>query len=127
MTVAFDHCIVFADDARVSATFLATLFGLPEPVAWGPFVSVTLEGGVVIQFAAPGIEVQPQHYAFRVGEDAFDAIYGRILEHGMEHWADPRREQPGTFNRANGGRGVYFRDPAGHGLEILTRPDGAPG
>ena len=41
--------------------------------------------------------------------------------------ADPRGEHPGTFNRTNGGRGVYVRNRAGHGLEILNRPDGAAG
>lgn len=127
MSIAFDHCIVFAADAHASASFLVRLFGLPEPVAWGPFVSVLLDGGVVFQYAAPGIAVQAQHDAFRVSEDEFDAISGRIVKSGLEHWADPRGEHPGTFNRTNGGRRVYVRDPAGHGLEILTRPDGAAG
>lgn len=124
MAVSFNHCIIFAENAHDSASFLATLFDLPEPVAWGPFVSVTLEHGVVMQFAAPGIEIQPQHYAFLVTEAEFDLIYQRMLDGGLEHWADPQCTRPGTFNRNFEGRGVYFRDPAGHGLEVLTRPDG---
>ena len=123
MAVSFNHCIVFAENAHESASFFATLFDLPEPVAWGPFLSVTLEHGVVLQFAAPGIEIQPQHYAFLVTEEEFDVIYQRLLDADLEHWADPQCSQPGTFNRNFGGRGVYFRDPAGHGLEVLTRPD----
>lgn len=123
MGVSFNHCIIFAENTHESATFLVTLFDLPEPVAWGPFLSVTLEHGVVIQYAAPGIEIQPQHYAFLVSEEEFDVIYARLLEANVEHWADPQCSHPGTYNRNNGGRGVYFRDPAGHGLEVLTRPD----
>ena len=127
MAVSFNHCIVFAKNTHESASFFATLFALPEPVAWGPFLSVSLDRGVVIQFAAPEIEIQPQHYAILVSEEEFDAIYQRIVDAGLEHWADPRGEQPGAFNRNSGGRGVYFRDPAGHGLEDLTRADGPAG
>jgi hypothetical protein len=81
------------------------------------------EGGLV-QFAEPGFEIQAQHYAFLVTEEELDGIYQRILDAGLEHSADPQWSQPGTFNRNHGGRGVYFRDPAGHGLEALTRPYG---
>ena len=40
------------------------------------------------------------------------------------YWADPARTQPGEINRHYGGRGVYFRDPNGHLLELITRPYG---
>jgi catechol 2,3-dioxygenase-like lactoylglutathione lyase family enzyme len=125
MTVSFNHCIIFANDKHESAAFFTTLFDLPEPVAWGPFLSVALDHGVFIQFAEPHIEIQAQHYAFLVTEEAFDGIYQRIVDMSLEHWADPRGSQPGTFNRNHGGRGVYFRDPTGHGLEVLTRPYGS--
>jgi hypothetical protein len=32
------------------------------------------------------------------------------------------RGGPGEINRNDGGRGVYFRDPDGHYLEVITRP-----
>ena len=67
---------------------------------------------------------QPQHDAFMIGEDDFDGIYRRIVEAGLEHWADPQMSRPGTFNTNHGGRGVYFRDPTGHNLEALTTPYG---
>jgi len=70
-------------------------------------------------------EIRPQHYAFLVSEDDFDAIYGKITSRGLQHWADPARRRPGEFNTNDGGRGVYFQDPAGHYLEILTRPYGS--
>jgi len=74
---------------------------------------------------AEGEDIRPQHYAFLVSEDEFDAIYGRIRERGMQHWADPRGSRPGEINHNDGGRGVYFQDPGGHYLEILTRPYGS--
>lgn len=125
MTVSFNHCIIFAENTQASASFFTHLFDLPDATAWGPFLSVRLEHGVVLQFAAPGIVVQPQHYAFLVSEEEFDAIYARLLTAGVEHWADPQCSQPDEYNRNFGGRGVYFRDPAGHGLEVLTRADTA--
>ncbi|RVW00407.1 VOC family protein [Rhodococcus spongiicola] len=122
MSISLNHTIVLARDKQVSASFLTTLFGLPDAVPVGPFLAVHLDNDVTLDFADPPVEVLPQHYAFQVTEEDFDVIYGRILERGLEHWADPHNTQPGEINRNNGGRGVYFRDPAGHNLEILTRP-----
>jgi catechol 2,3-dioxygenase-like lactoylglutathione lyase family enzyme len=65
--------------------------------------------------------------AFLIGEDDFDQIFGRIRERGLEHWADPGQHRPGEINRNDGGRGVYFEDPDGHLLEIITRPYGSGG
>ena len=128
MSIKFNHTIVAARDRHVSAAFFSHLFGLPEPTTWGPFVSVMLDEGVFLQFAEPGInDIQMQHYAFLVDDRSFDEIYARILQGGIEHWADPQMMLPGQTNTNHGGRGVYFRDPAGHGLEILTRPYGSAG
>jgi catechol 2,3-dioxygenase-like lactoylglutathione lyase family enzyme len=92
-------------------------------------MAVQLDHGATLDYAdvPAGEEVRPQHYAFLVGEADFDAIYGKISARGMEHWADPRGARPGQINHNDGGRGVYFRDPAGHYLEILTRPYGSGG
>jgi catechol 2,3-dioxygenase-like lactoylglutathione lyase family enzyme len=129
MPIEFNHTIVAARDKRESAEFLTELFGLPSPVPFGHFMSVTLEHGATLDYAdvAEGQEIRPQHYAFLVSEDDFDAIYGKIKSRGLEHWADPGRQRPGEINTRDGGRGVYFPDPAGHGMEILTRPYGSGG
>lgn len=127
MSIAFNHTIVAARDKRESAEFLTELFGLPDPVPFGHFLSVKLEHGADLDYAdAPaGEEIRPQHYAFLVSEEDFDAIYGKIQSRGMQHWADPGGQRAGEINTRDGGRGVYFRDPAGHFLEILTRPYGS--
>lgn len=89
---------------------------------------MTLDDGVTIQFAEPGIdEIQMQHYAFLADDASFDLIYQRIRDRGIEHWADPQATLPGQINTNHGGHGVYFRDPTGHGLEVLTRPYGSAG
>jgi hypothetical protein len=59
-----------------------------------------------------------------VTEPEFDEIFGRIQARGLPFWADPFQQQPGTINNHDGGRGVYWHDPDGHVLEIITRPYG---
>jgi extradiol dioxygenase family protein len=129
MPIAFNHTIVAARDKRESAEFLSELFGLPAPTPFGHFLTVTLEHGASLDYTdvSEGEEIRPQHYAFLVAEDDFDAIYGKIQSRGLQHWADPGRQRPGEINTRDDGRGVYFPDPAGHFLEILTRPYGSGG
>ena len=129
MTISFNHTIVASRDKTESAEFLAELFGLPSPKPFGPFMVVALEHGASLDYAdAPkDEEIRRQHYAFLVSEEDFDAIYGKIRARGLQHWADPRRERLGEINHRDGGRGVYFPDPSGHAMEILTRPYGSGG
>ena len=125
MAVAFNHTIIAARDKRESASFFTDLFGLPEATIWGPFAIVTLADGVFVQFAEPGVAaIQMQHYAFLVDDKSFDALYARIVAAGLDHAGDPQWATPGQINTNHGGRGVYFRDPVGHGLEVITRPYG---
>ncbi|HEY7053769.1 MAG TPA: VOC family protein [Mycobacterium sp.] len=127
MSITFNHTIVAARDKQESAGFFTDLFGLPPAKPFGHFLAVGLEHSASLDFADSDDDIRPQHYAFLVSEDDFDAIYGRIRERGLQHWADPRGSRPGEINHNDGGRGVYFRDPAGHFLEIITRPYGSGG
>lgn len=129
MAISFNHTIVASRDKRESAEFLAELFGLPSPKPFGHFMAVSLAHGATLDYddVTEGEEIHRQHYAFLVSEDDFDAIYGKITSRGLPHWADPGRQRPGEINRRDGGRGVYFPDPSGHAMEILTRPYGSGG
>ena len=129
MTINFNHTIVAARDKRESAEYHAELFGLPSPTSFGRFMVVALEHGVNLDYAdvPEDEEIRRQHYAFLVSEEDFDAIYGKIKSRGLQHWADPGAQRPGEINHNHGGRGVYFPDPSGHGMEILTRPYGSDG
>lgn len=126
MSITFNHTIVTARDRQKSAYFLTELFGLDDPVPFGPFLAVMLNHGVSLDYAQVGVDdqIHPQHYAFLVSEADFDAIYAKISSREIQHWADPHMQHPGEINTNHGGRGVYFRDPSGHYLEIITRPYG---
>jgi catechol 2,3-dioxygenase-like lactoylglutathione lyase family enzyme len=123
MPVNLNHTIVAARDRQESATFLADLLGLPAPTSYGPFAVVELANDVSLDFMDDP-EVHARHYAFLVTEPEFDAIFGRIQARGLDYWADPFQQQPGEINTHDGGRGVYWLDPNGHVLEIITRPYG---
>lgn len=124
MTVTFNHAIVAVKDRNESARFFRELFELPEAPSWGPFTNVQLDEGVLLQFAElPGVnEIQMQDYAFLVDDDLFDRAYAHLQVQSIEHWADPQLRCPGQTNTEHGGRGVYFKDPAGHAIEMITRP-----
>lgn len=123
MPVQLNHTVVAARDRRGSAAFLAEILGRPAPTTYGPFAVVELDNGVSLDFLEEET-VHPRHYAFLVGEEEFDAILGRIRARGLPFWADPFQRAPGEVNTADGGRGVYWHDPDGHVLEIITRPYG---
>ena len=124
MGIQLNHTIAWCRDQKKSAEFLTHILGLPAPRQFFHFLVVDLENGVSIDYFETTDDVALQHFAFLVTEDEFDAIYGRIIENGVQTWADPARTQPGEINRHDGGRGVYFEDPDGHFLEIITRPYG---
>ncbi len=124
MAVSLNHTIVHATDKQVSARFLADVLGLPPPTTYGPFVVVTVDNDVSLDFHTVDDRPRPQHYAFLVGEAEFDAIQARIIEQGLPFWADPAHRQEGEVNTADGGRGLYWDDPDGHVLEIITVPYG---
>ena len=126
MSVRLNHTIVAARDEKQSATFLTEILGLPPPSMLGPFAAVQI-GDTSLDFMKTDDEITPQHYAFLVSEIEFDQIFERIRSRELAYWADPFRRERNTINTWDDGRGVYFDDPNGHLLEIITRPYGSGG
>ncbi len=124
MAVRLNHTIVAAHDRDASARFLTEVLGLPAATHFGPFAVVQV-GDTSLDVLETDGKVASQHYAFLVSEAEFDEIFGRIRARGLPYWADPGRRRRGEINRGDGGRGVYFDDPNGHLLEIITRPYGS--
>jgi catechol 2,3-dioxygenase-like lactoylglutathione lyase family enzyme len=125
MSVQLNHTIAWCKDKARSAGFLTRILGLPEPRRFMHFLVVDLANDVSIDYFQTDEDVALQHFAFLVTEAEFDEAFGRIEEMKIAYWADPARTRVGEINHHDGGRGVYFKDPDGHLLEIITRPYGS--
>jgi catechol 2,3-dioxygenase-like lactoylglutathione lyase family enzyme len=126
MTAQLNHTIVWCRDKQRSAAFLTQILGRPAPTSFGPFLIVELDNGVSLDFhEMENNAFTPQHYAFLITEEDFDAVFARIGALGATYWADPGKRHRNQINRNDGGRGFYFEDPDGHMLEVITRPYGS--
>ena len=127
MAIQLNHTIVAARDKNTAATFLTEILGLPAPSLIGPFAVVRVSDDTSLDYVDADGEITSQHYAFLVEESEFDEIFERIRKRRLTYWADPGRRERDQINTWDGGRGVYFDDPNGHLLEIITRPYGSGG
>ena len=121
MAVELNHTIVHSRDMGAGAAFLGRILDVPVGEQWGPFVPVQL-GATTLDYMDDEEHFTPQHYAFLVSDDEFDAGLARLHEDGIQIWADPGLSEPDVINHHYGGRGVYFKDPDGHVLELITAP-----
>jgi catechol 2,3-dioxygenase-like lactoylglutathione lyase family enzyme len=124
MRVELNHTIIPAKDKRVSAEFLARILGLKAGGDWAHFVPVRVANGVTLDFA-DSTDFRPQHYAFLLDDLEFDAALRQIRDAKILFYADFDHAGPGEINHLYGGRGLYFHDPSGHLLEIITKPYGS--
>jgi ribosomal protein S18 acetylase RimI-like enzyme len=126
LAISFNHTIVHAHDAEGTARFLTQLLRLPPHRRLGHFTVVQI-GETSLDFIQTDADISSRHFAFLVSEAEFDEILGQILERNIPFWADPFHNEPGHVNRWDDGRGLFFNDPNGHLLEIMTRPYGSGG
>jgi catechol 2,3-dioxygenase-like lactoylglutathione lyase family enzyme len=119
MAIVLDHTIVPAHDKVAAAKFFASIFGLEVGPVIGPFAPVHLNDGLTLDFQDRE-RFESHHYAFHVDDAEFDAILGRVKAVGP-YGSGPFSLADGQINHRRGGRGVYFKDPNGHVLELLTR------
>ena len=125
MPVELNHTIINSQDPEAAAAWYAEVLGLDAPERFGHFWQVVTSNRVSLDFDHASERRPPQHYAFLISEPEFDAIFGRIVAQGLDYFADPAGRHPGEINHHDGGRGVYFPDPDGNWLEIITRPYGS--
>lgn len=119
MTIVLDHTIVPAHDNEELARFFARVFGLRFDGSVSHFAPVRLNDTLVLDFDTRAT-FEPHHYAFKVSEPEFDAIFQRIRDADIPYGSGPRSPENMTINHRAGGRGFYFKDPNGHLLEVLT-------
>jgi catechol 2,3-dioxygenase-like lactoylglutathione lyase family enzyme len=120
MAIMLEHTIVPAHDKVEAATFFANIFGLEVSPPMGPFAPVRVNDDLTLDFQDRE-RFEWHHYAFHVDDAEFDAILERVIATGIPYGSGPYALEDGQINHRHGGRGVYFRDPNGHVLELLTR------
>ncbi|MBL4790952.1 MAG: VOC family protein [Kordiimonadaceae bacterium] len=124
MEITLNHTIVPSLDRSVSAKWYETIFGFEYLKDWGPFAVVRVNSTLSLDFMETGAKIPLHHYAFKVDDQAFDDILSRVLAGNIKISSNPHRMSDDTYdgeiNHLYGGRGVYFKDPNGHMLEILT-------
>ena len=123
MTIQLDHTIVPARDKIAAAAFFAEIFGLTVTPGHGYFTQVRVNEALTLDFADdPDVGGGfGHHYAFHVTDEEFDAIFGRLQAKKMAYGSGPGSQDDMQINSRRGGRGLYFRDPNGHSLELMTR------
>jgi catechol 2,3-dioxygenase-like lactoylglutathione lyase family enzyme len=122
-----NHHIVATRDKEATARFFNEVLGLDDPFRLGKFAVLRVSADTTLDFIDTEDDFDRLHYAFLVTESEFDEIFARIRERRLSYWADPRHDRPDEINNWDDGRGVYFDDPNGHRLEIITRPYGSGG
>lgn len=123
MTVTLNHTIVHAKDSGATARFLTEMLGLPAPRKLGHFVVVEV-GPTCLDILRTDATMSSRHFAFLVSEEEFDAIFDRLQARRVPYWADPFHQEADRINHWDDGRGVYFDDPNGHLIEVITPPYG---
>jgi catechol 2,3-dioxygenase-like lactoylglutathione lyase family enzyme len=121
MPITLNHTIVHAHDAAATAAFFSDLLGIAPAKRLAHFTILQI-GDTSLDLIETDGQISSRHFAFLVSEKEFDDIFGRIKDRDIRYWADPFRRQPDRINHWDDGRGLYFDDPNGHLLEIITRP-----
>jgi catechol 2,3-dioxygenase-like lactoylglutathione lyase family enzyme len=120
MTITLNHTIVPARDKVAAAKFFAKIFELKR-ARTGYFAPVRVNKELTLLFDNDS-KFESHHLAFHVGDREFDAILGRIKKAKLVFGSAPWSLDDGKLNHWGGGRGVYFQDPNGHVLELMTVP-----
>ncbi len=120
MEITLNHTIVPSHDNVMSAKFYERIFGFEFVKEWGHFAVVKVNSTLALDFIVEN-DFSSNHYAFKVSEQQFDEILERIKLDNIVFGSGPSSVDDGNINHNYGGRGVYFKDPNGHVLEILTK------
>jgi catechol 2,3-dioxygenase-like lactoylglutathione lyase family enzyme len=115
---------IYVDDLQAAETFYRTVLGLPvigkEPgrhvffqageatVLLAFLAETTLKGDLLPPHGATG----PGHFALGIEAEAFDGWRKLLQGHGVT--IEKEVEWP------RGGKSLYFRDPAGNSVELVT-------
>jgi len=121
VTIELDHTIVPSRDKIAAARLLGELLGVDwAPSGIGPFAPVYLNDGLTLDFIDTDEVFPVYHFCFRVSQQEFDAILGRIEAAGIKYRSTVRGPVDMKVDTQFGGSGIYWNEPDGHQWEMLT-------
>ncbi len=120
MEITLNHTIIPSHDNVESAKFYERIFGFDFIKEWGHFAVVKANSTLTLDFMNKD-NFTTNHYAFKVSDMQFDEILDRIKEEDIQFGSGPYSANDGEINHDYDGRGVYFKDPSDHLLEIITK------
>ena len=120
MEITLNHTIVPSHNNVDSAKFYAKIFDFEFVKEWAHFAIVKVNSSLSLDFVTATKEFSSHHYAFKVSDQEFDNIFNRIKSNQISFGSGPRSLEDGEINHHHNGRGVYFKDPSNHILEIIT-------
>lgn len=121
MTIHLDHLLVPSRNKVAGAKLLAELLGVPwSETGVGPFAPVFVNDGLTFDFDEWTEPFPLIHFCFRVSEDAFETILGRIATAKIPYRSNVHGPVDYRVNVDHGGRIVYWNEPDGHQWEMLT-------
>jgi catechol 2,3-dioxygenase-like lactoylglutathione lyase family enzyme len=119
---------IHVDDVARSADFYQRLFGFEKLACDDRFCSFAVpgnavfllfkKGGSLAPIRIPGGMIPPHdgsghmHFAFKISAESLAACERELAEHGVA--IESRVDWP------RGGTSLYFRDPDGHLVELIT-------
>jgi len=122
MAIVLDHTIVPVKNKIASAGFFAEIFGLTVKLGRGHFAQVQVNESLTLNFAEES-KPRSHHYAFHTSEAEFETILSRVKAKGLPYGSGPCHQADGQIYTRRGGRSLYFEDPNGHLLEVMTVPE----
>lgn len=127
MAVFLDHTILEVADLAASVDFFRDVLGLESRGRSGPFEVMLITPDLALDlWERP--EAASRHLAIGMDRATFEATFDRIRASGMPYGDGPSTPTsmrgPGRSSGVHGETdSVYFHDPSGHLLEILTYDD----
>jgi len=127
MAVFLDHTILEVKDLAKSVAFYRDVVGLESRGRSGSFEVMLITPDLALDLWEQSEPVS-RHLAFGMDRATFEATFERIRESGTPYGDNPSTPTsmhgPGRSSGVHGDTdSVYFHDPNGHILEILTYDD----
>lgn len=127
MSAGLDHTIVAVRDRTEAIEFYTRVLGFEHAGSTGHFEVIKINDGLSLDLVSSS-DPESRHFAFSMDKARFDEVFQKIRESGMSYGDGPsRRDNMQGPGRSTGTRGrthsVYFDDPSGHVLEIITYDD----